>query len=687
MKRMMIILLASLFFTGICSAQTQFPNAVWGADYYWSYSIVQTFDSRYAIAGRAVNFGGGYYDMFFVKLGIFGATYWGEEIFPTVTDAGPTVTDMSLTVTDVSSTVTDVSTAVTDNTPTVTEIHTYLDICPTIDSLWFLEEILHDGQNLVTICFRANDADGDSFLAEMSIFDGSVPVSIHTIYDTITAYPDTNLGWVQSGEHCFIWDMREDYPGFEGCDFDIEISIHNESTEILTVTDSFYLHDAEGIAWDGEYLWVSSSKNVTGDMDTLVVYKINPITHEILDSCVFNGTVAGLFADMCWHNDTIYMMRASFPNARMFILDPSTCAFVDSAGPYWATRWGQGITFHNGYFWLNDSRGLIYRVDSSPPYAGSQVMNLDSLFRETHGGDSLFYGAISADAIEFALGYMWILRNPGGGISHILFQFDTLGNVIDSFLLPSAGTHGPEGLTFDGSCFWYTDHSGDYVYRVCLWGCDDTLVVPGCLDSHDPEVALDISYCGDTLYVGDTASVSFDIVDSFFTMFSTPCSLWIACEGDTVFIGEFSDNPFDWTVPDLPCDTARLIFSTFDSFGNYGADTSCAFTIVLCAPANAYTVCPTAIAFNSCIDPLAYFFIEDTTGISIDTFRAHLTYSIYQFGILVDEIHIDSPHASIDWSGSGNQYWLTCSPMVSDGDSVIVTIDSLYNIAGCKIIP
>ncbi len=561
--------------------------------------------------------------------------------------------------------------------------------CPTIDSVWFSEETDADNRNLVRVCYIANDADGDSFLVDFNVYDDTVPVPATTIYDTISGYPGNDTGWVHNGEHCFVWDMGADYPGYEGCDFDIQISIHNETTEMLTVTDSFPIPDAEGIAWDGQHLWVSRTHDVPGDSDTLVIYEVDPITHEILDSCAFLGNITGRYADMEWHNDTLWIMKASnylTADPRLFVLDTSTCTMVDSSAQLYSSRWGQGIAWNNGYFWVTDSHGQIYRVDPFSPYSDTFWMSIEDTFWAYHPAETLFSGSMTADAIVFALGYMWLLRNPTGSVTYILFQIDSTGQVVDSFELPAAGSYGPEGITFDGSCFWYTDHTNDMVYRVCLWGCDDTITVRGCLDSHLPEPQIDTNFCSDTFCCDDSLTSYLTVIDSFYNIPCSMCSLLVMCGTDTDTITELTDSII--TLPiDFPfCDSAYLVSVVYDSFGNRGVDTSCAFLIAPCAPVS-LSICPPYISYNSCINPAGIFHIEESDSTAIDTTAAFFTIYIYEDGVLTDSTCVNSPNPAIIWSGSEWNYDVSIFPSVADGDSVIITLDSLFNIYGCKIYP
>ena len=556
--------------------------------------------------------------------------------------------------------------------------------CPEIDSVWFFEETYTDSQNLVQICYDAEDPDGDSFFVEIHIYDDTIEIPIATVYDTVAGYPGPNMGWVDNGTHCFVWNLGTDYYGHEGCDFTVQVSIHNETTEFMTVSDSISIPDPEGIAWDGEYLWISSIR--TAYSDTVVVYKVDPITHEILDSCVFTGEMPNMYADIEWHSDTLWMMQG--PGRRIYLVDPATCTVMDSAGPMWSSsRWGQGIAYRDGYIWITDSHGLIYRVDMSSPYSDTFWMSLEDTFWTYHPGETLFAGSRTVDAFVWAMNYWWVLRNPASGDVFILFQFDSTGQVIDSFALPTAGTYGPEGLTYDGSCFWYTDHSNDMVYRVCLWGCDDTMTVIDCLDSKSPDVSVNFYSCDDTLFVGDTVYFGANVIDSFFDFYDDSCLIEVLC-GDipeTSFWMFNSDTQLILNYP--PCDSMRFVVTAIDSFGNVGVDTSCYFVLAPCVPATAWVVCPIEISFNSCETPYVIFEVLEPDSTPIDTSRTFFTFRIYNSGVLVDSIGVSPPDPYISVSGTPFDLQFYCYPPVSDEDSVAISLDSTFNIYGCQIFP
>jgi len=568
-------------------------------------------------------------------------------------------------------------------------------VCPALDTVWFYQETLRDGQDIILVCYRVDDPDGDSILVTVTSAicrTDTIPVYPRGIIDTVSGYPPPNVnGWLASGEHCFAWNIGWDAPNIESCELMIRLSAYNQSTDTLIVADSFELHDAEGITFDGSYIWVSRSTNIAGENDSLSIYRIDPTAFAIVDSCNFDGILSGLYADMCWHNDTIYMMKGGNPpvgDPRLFVIDPTSCTIIDSSGPLWAgTRWGQGICWHDGYLWINDSHGDIYRVLPYPPYTSTLWLAVDDTFRTYHSGDSLFWGAVSADGMTFAMGGFWILRNATGAISYILFQVDTTGQVVDSFALPGAGT-GPEGLTFDGECFWYADHTLDRVYRVCTWSCYDTIASTGCFDTYPPRVSVDFPDCpdlSDTFFVGDEETLTVSLIDSFET--EEQCSVfWFLPGEEEQFLGVvYPDSEFVLVMPDISRpDTITFFVAGYDSFGNRGTNLSCSGYLIPCRDVLASVDCPGGFSYTSCYDQNCYFTIVDTTGFQgIDTTQVFARRIIH---------HISSPPETTAISTSdmmfilsGDTLFLTVPGRYNDSDTVYILLDSLRTETGCPI--
>lgn len=545
---------------------------------------------------------------------------------------------------------------------------------PTVTNLVYAEETICDGVNWVVICYDVEDTDGDSIYVELTITEAGSTISASTTNDLIPGYPAPNLGWVYSGTHCFYWEMSVDYPGHESCDFDIEIDVMNETTEMLNVTDSFPLIDAEGIAWDGSDLRVTRSTSVTG-LDTQRVFRVDPATHTFFgDSCVTDPLFEGLMADCEWHDGYLWILHGglSSQRAKLFKFDPSTCTLLDSSAALWGgTRWGQGIAWYGSHFYATDSRGKIYEVDPTPPYTSTLWLDLETMY------PALFGGAETVDALVFAHGYIWLLRNPGPA-NHVLLQVDFAGTIVDSFALASTATHGPEGITFDGSCFWYTDHTDDKVFRICLYGAYDTVNTAACLDSRDPMVTLNCPLV--PLSYGDSVDLSWHVDDMSFNF--DPCSLIIgsSSEVDTYVV---SDTTLT-LIPPAGCDSAYVHVMVKDTFCNWGSDI-CDFPI--CSEQFTRLDCAPCGYISSCSTQTADFMITDTlcsADIQSVFFTIKLFHPIGDSTVIYREG--PAPDVILTPETDSTRISITDIPY-SDGDSIWISFDSLFTTTGCKTEP
>jgi hypothetical protein len=104
-------------------------NIIWAktygeTNYEWAYSVQQTSDGGYIVAGYTYSFGDGWYDIFLIKTdanGDIGSCSIVQNASPTVTTPSPTVTTSSPFVSSVSPTVNSVSPTVTSPTFSVSE--------------------------------------------------------------------------------------------------------------------------------------------------------------------------------------------------------------------------------------------------------------------------------------------------------------------------------------------------------------------------------------------------------------------------------------------------------------------------------------------------------------------------------------------------------------------------------------
>jgi len=85
------IIVVTFLFAGLCPAQTQFSRAVGGTGYEEPRSVVQTNDGGYAVAGYTSSFGAGRNDLFLVKLSSIGSLDWAKAVGGTDSDHGYSV--------------------------------------------------------------------------------------------------------------------------------------------------------------------------------------------------------------------------------------------------------------------------------------------------------------------------------------------------------------------------------------------------------------------------------------------------------------------------------------------------------------------------------------------------------------------------------------------------------------------
>jgi len=88
MKPALFIALFLLTITSFCLAQTQFVRAVGGAGNDVGFSGIQTSDGGYITAGYTTSFGAGHWDLFLVKFNSSGAVEWSRAVGGTSPDAG-----------------------------------------------------------------------------------------------------------------------------------------------------------------------------------------------------------------------------------------------------------------------------------------------------------------------------------------------------------------------------------------------------------------------------------------------------------------------------------------------------------------------------------------------------------------------------------------------------------------------
>ena len=145
---------------------------------------------------------------------------------------------------------------------------------------------------------------------------------------------------------------------------------------------------------------------------------------------------------------------------------------------------------------------------------------------------------------------------------------------------------------------------------------------------------------------------------------------------DVGTISNFSDTNliYNWTVIAYnPCDTETTSTWIF----TIGPCCKPALTSIGCPYPNCYS-------FTSCNPQPVSFIISDTTGQTINHSRTYFTIRVYHSGGGSDTYSITGDSPAITWSGDTAEIDWTS---ISDGDSVVITLDSLFTDEGCRTVP
>jgi hypothetical protein len=195
------------------------------------------------------------------------------------------------------------------------------------------------------------------------------------------------------------------------------------------IIDSFrYTGDSlDGLAFDGEYLWIA-------DSGSNKIYKLDTSGHEIIsfDSPDYKSRGLAFDGTYLWLSDT------GGEEAQGMIYKLTTSGTVidsfSSPGPN-----PTGLAFDETYLWCSDwEESKIYKLD----IFGNVVDYFDAP------------GGSPAD-LAFDGTYLWSLSR----ITLLIYKLDTSGNVIESFYSPATFDpyntfNFPTGLAWDGKYLW-----------------------------------------------------------------------------------------------------------------------------------------------------------------------------------------------------------------------------------------
>ncbi|MCD6594962.1 hypothetical protein J7L68_04720 [bacterium] len=546
-----------------------------------------------------------------------------------------------------------------------------------IDSVWFSEETDCNDSNIVQICYILSSTCPESLFnvsVRMSGDGGETwTVPLDSLWD---AEGDIGEG-VLPDTHCFFWEMGYDLPDTEGYDWmvKVEVPIVAETFEILDSTAT-HGYNGTGLAFDGEYYW-------SYEQNTGRIYKYAYLTGIPIDT-IYIG--AWYNTDLAYIDSCLYYGRTgTYPHdVYRYNLRTSTTELVcdgccNGVG-------AQGLATDGDYLFVTTGLAAtqnIIRIDISS-YPTLTIDTIITVLADTLCCDGIAYTG------EGPCGGIWGVNDRG-----YMVQYSLETGLLQSIhRVPRApfGSTGVEGLCYDGEYLWYVDTDLDKMYQIDFCTSEDlfySAIAP--LDSRPPSVHL---LCpGDSaISAGDIVHLEWSVIDTFWN--DDPCSLHIygiGCSYDTTII--VPDTFYDWVVPSAAaeCDTLWFVVSARDSFCNWGSD-SCAIPPV-CRPIEAQILCAPCGGFTGCYNQTVLWQFTDLNSINIDTSRTYFSVLINHASGTADTIHLtgDSDSLSFECVPSPPECYqveVTLSGFeFESGDSVWVTIDSLYNEAGCLTIP
>ena len=192
-------------------------------------------------------------------------------------------------------------------------------------------------------------------------------------------------------------------------------------------SDFFVGRGFEGIAWDGEYLWLAKS-------NTKEIYKLDQNSLDVYDSFSSPGSFP---TGLAWDGE--YLWNADWDTDRIYKIYPSNGSIVYSYAspaddPY-------GLAWDGGYLWHSDmGTQKIYKLSESESFHNLNIV----CYFSTPGVDPT--------GLAWDGKYLWNADRKEDQI-YSLDPFKGLAPVC-SFDTPGSA---PRGLAWDGEDMWHTD--------------------------------------------------------------------------------------------------------------------------------------------------------------------------------------------------------------------------------------
>ncbi len=258
-----------------------------------------------------------------------------------------------------------------------------------------------------------------------------------------------------------------------------------------------------------------------------------------------------------------------------------------------------------------------------------------------------------------------------------------------------------------------THFPGDTIADLAYNGCTPLLEARGCIDTTSTYHTMTFVVCD----VEDAILDSGLLLAQLRAIYSNPCggavcmlSVDVTATPDALcnrrtnlratVTGAYGHTSFSWwsepagfsstvqnpLTPVLECDTKFFVRVT-DSLGCTSLDS--VFVNDTCCHRGAVSrVCPApSLSFSACNVQRISFLLCDTAGYAIDTMGAYFTQKVFHASGSIDSLRISEPSPRLRFFGIADSFIAEISGNWLDGDSVIIRLDSLFNLNHCKIFP
>ena len=259
-------------------------------------------------------------------------------------------------------------------------------------------------------------------------------------------------------------------------------------SEMGDVTNEFPVPDEishvfdNGIAWDGDNLWVPCRSPADGYY--LGARQIDPETGQLTGEALPNTTYS--VAGVAFDQSTRILWHLAYPCGPIYGVNVDTNSTVTFFSP--GVCWLHDITFDGEYLWVTKDNGTVYQFN---PDTGQRVG-----FFIGPGGITDPYGiGPNLSGVTYDSRYFWFTRGVGGGSNNQRFykvdpeialpDGHSDNAIVDCFDLPFGSM-----LASDGSYLWTSYYNQDNETKMIAKIDTATTVSPTNERPHKPILSL-----------------------------------------------------------------------------------------------------------------------------------------------------------------------------------------------------